>query len=72
MPYEHIVQFHYAENGLSLSRDTANAPLEAFRLLRPWGPACGQLIFNLAHFLAQPEARQLYGKATRSAKAPQH
>jgi len=62
--YEHIVQFRFYGNGLGIFRDSANAVVEVFQVMNPWGQACGRFMFNLAHFLAQPEAKALYGAAT--------
>jgi hypothetical protein len=69
IPYEHIVSFQPYSAGIGVFRDGANAKAEVFAVLEanPSGgnpvsarPVFGWFLFNLAHFLAQPEARTLY------------
>jgi hypothetical protein len=70
IPYEHVVSFRPHSDGIGVFRDTANAKAEVFSVLMPGpdgkpvsaSPAVGWFLFNLAHFLGQPEARALYGK----------
>ena len=69
IPYDHVVSFRAESSGIGLFRDTANAKAEVFTVLEsnPNGgnpingrPVFGWFLFNIAHFLAQPEARALY------------
>jgi len=70
IPYEHVVSFRPHGDGIGLFRDAANAKVEVFTVLLPdcngkpvnAPPMFGWFLFNVAHFLAQPEARALYGK----------
>lgn len=70
--YEHIISFRPHTDGIGLFRDGANAKAEVFTVLEPNSnggepvsarPAFGWFLFNMAHFLAQPEARTLYANA---------
>jgi hypothetical protein len=72
IPYEHVVSFRPESSGIGLFRDSASARAEVFTVLEanPQGgnpvnarPAFGWFLFNMAHFLAQPEARTLYARA---------
>jgi hypothetical protein len=70
IPYERVVSFRPHADGIGLFRDTAGAKAEVFTVLLPdrYGkpvnapPVIGWFLFNVAHFLAQPEARALYAK----------
>jgi hypothetical protein len=64
--YSHIVAFRPEPSGISFFRDTANAKAEVFTVLEanPSGgnpvnarPVFGWFLFNMAHALAQPEAK---------------
>jgi len=59
-------------DGIGIFRDSANARAEVFTVLEanPSGgdpvsarPIFGWFLFNMAHFLAQPEAKTLFAKA---------
>ena len=72
IPYDHVVSFRPHSDGIGIFRDSANAKAEVFTVLEanPEGgnpvsarPIFGWFLFNMAHFLAQPEARALYAKA---------
>jgi len=63
VPYEHIVSFRPFANGIGIFRDGANAKTEVFTIVNAWS-SCGAFLYNLAHFLAQPEARALYAAIT--------
>ena|SRR5438552_18318417 len=72
IPYDHVVSFRPHSDGIGIFRDSANAKAEVFTVLEanPSGgdpvsarPIFGWFLFNMAHFLAQPEARTLYAKA---------
>lgn len=72
IPYEHVISFRAHSDGIGIFRDSANARAEVFRVLErnPNGgdpvnarPMFGWFLFNMAHFLAQPEARTLYANA---------
>ena len=74
IPFEHVLSFRAHTDGLGLFRDTANAKAEVFTVLEPnpnggdpvpARPIFGWFLFNMAHFLAQPEARELYATAKR-------
>jgi hypothetical protein len=70
IPYEHVVSFRPHADGIGLFRDTASAKAEVFTVLLPdcqgkpvnAPPMVGWFLFNMAHFLAQAEARALYAK----------
>jgi hypothetical protein len=71
IPYEHVVSFRALASGIGAFRDSANAKAEVFTVLEanPNGgdpinarPIFGWFLFNVAHFLAQPESRKLYGQ----------
>jgi hypothetical protein len=74
IPYEHVVSFRPHSDGIGIFRDAANAKAEVFSVLEagPDGkpvsarPVFGWFLFNLAHFLAQPEGRALYGTKAHS------
>src|SRR5437588_3165758 len=66
LPYEQIVRRGPFIDSLEMSRDATGTQCEVFTVLNAW-PACGWFLFNLAHFLAQPDARALYGKGSKSA-----
>ena len=72
IPYDHVVSFRPHSDGIGIFRDSANAKAEVFTVLEanPSGgdpvsarPIFGWFLFNMAHFLAQPEARTLYATA---------
>jgi hypothetical protein len=72
IPYDHVVSFRPHADGIGLFRDSVSAKAEVFTVMEanPNGgnpinarPIFGWFIFNLVHFLAQPEARALYDKA---------
>ncbi len=73
IPYEHVVSFRPHADGIAFFRDSANAMAEVFTVLEPGPggqpvnarPAFGWFLFNVAHFLAQPEARELYSGRPR-------
>ena len=67
-----MVSFRPHADGIGPFRDTGNPKAEVFIVVEanPNGgnpisarPIFGWFIFNLVHFLAQPEARSLYSKA---------
>jgi TIR domain len=60
IPYDRIVKLRPYIDGLEISRD-ASTQCEVFSVVNFW-PTCGWLLFNLAHFLAQPRARAVYGE----------
>lgn len=71
LSYEHVVSFRPESAGIGFFRDSANAKAEVFTVLEanPNGgnpvnarPVFGWFLFNVAHFLAQPEARTLYAR----------
>ena len=64
IPYDRIVKLRPYIDGLEISRD-ASTQCEVFSVVNFW-PTCGWLLFNLAHFLAQPGARALYGEGSKS------
>lgn len=70
IPYEKIISFRQYSDGMGLFRDRARAKAEVFAVLEASPgdgnpvsarPMFGWFLFNLAHFLAQPQARVLYG-----------
>ena len=72
IPYYHVVSFRPHSDGIGIFRDSANAKAEVFTVLEanPSGgdpvsarPIFGWFLFNMAHFLAQPEAKTLFAKA---------
>ncbi len=72
IPYDHVVSFRPHSDGIGIFRDSANAKAEVFTVLEanPSGgdpvsarPIFGWFLFNMAHFLAQPEAKTLFAKA---------
>jgi len=72
IPYDHVVSFRAHSDGIGIFRDSASAKAEVFTVLEadPGGgnpvsarPVFGWFLYNIAHFLAQPEARTLYAKA---------
>ena len=74
IPFEHVLSFRAHTDGIGMFRDTANARAEVFSVLEanpnggnplPARPIFGWFLFNMAHFLAQPEARELYARANR-------
>ncbi len=70
IPYEHVISFRPHADGIGFFRDAASAKAEVFTVLLPdcqgkpvnAPPMVGWFLFNMAHFLAQPEARALYAK----------
>jgi hypothetical protein len=58
--YDRILSFRPLTNGIGIFRDTGGKP-EIFTVYNPW-PNSGGFLFNLCHFLAQPEGRALYAK----------
>jgi hypothetical protein len=71
VPYEHVVTFRPESSGIAFFRDSANAKAELLTVLEanPNGgnpvnarPVFAWFLFNVAHFLAQPEARALYSR----------
>ena len=69
VPYGHIVSFKPFADGIGIFRDGANARPEVFTIVNAWS-SCGALLYNLAHFLAQPEARALYAGYKYSRQQP--
>ena len=72
IPYDHVVSFRPHSDGIGIFRDSANAKAEVFTVLEanPSGgdpvsarPIFGWFLFNMAHFLAQPEAKTPFAKA---------
>ena len=68
VPYDNIVSFRSYASGLGIFRDNANSKAELFTVLErnPHGgepinarPLVGWFLYNMAHFLSQPEARTL-------------
>jgi hypothetical protein len=66
IPYEHVVSFRSYASGIGIFRDNASAKAEVFTVLErnPYGgepinarPLVGWLLYNMAHFLAQPNAQ---------------
>lgn len=79
IPYERVVSFRPYSNGIGVFRDSVSAKPELFSVfevgqdgaLVQARPVFGWLIFNLAHFLAQPEARMIYAaKSARKHNVP--
>jgi len=70
IPYERVISFRPHTDGIGFFRDTASAKAEVFTVLLPdcqgkpvnAPPMIGWFLFNIAHFLSQPEARALYAK----------
>lgn len=68
--YEHVVSFRPHADGIGVFRDSASAKPEVFAVLLPDSsgkaaqapPVVGWFLFNVAHFLGQPEAKALYAK----------
>jgi hypothetical protein len=67
IPYDHVVSFRPESAGIGLFRDSANAKAEVFTVLEAnpsagspvkARPVFGWFLFNMAHALAQPEARR--------------
>ncbi len=65
IPYERVTSFRPHSDGIGLFRDTASAKAEVFTVLEPGRdggnpvparPVFGWFLFNMAHFLAQPES----------------
>jgi hypothetical protein len=64
LPYDHVVRFEPYSDGLGIFRDSASAKPEVFTVANPFS-AVGWFLFNLTHFLAQPEAHTLYSAARK-------
>jgi hypothetical protein len=66
LAYNHVLRFEPYIDGLGFFRDSSTAKAEVFKVVPPslHGPA-GWFLFNLAHLLAMPEARSLYGRARK-------
>jgi hypothetical protein len=78
IPYEKVISFRHYSDGIGLFRDRASAKAEVFALLEPnpnggdpvsARPMFGWFLFNLAHFLAQPQARARYATPKRRRSA---
>jgi hypothetical protein len=69
IPYTNVVSFRPHSDGIGIFRDSAQAEVFTVLEANPNGgdpvsarPIFGWFLFNMAHFLAQPEARALYTK----------
>jgi hypothetical protein len=65
IPYEHVLSFRPYPDGIEVFRDNASSKPEVFTVVNA-RPSCGWFLFNLTHFLAQPETRALYGKPRKA------
>jgi hypothetical protein len=70
IPYTNVVSFRPHSDGIGIFRDSAQAEVFTVLEANPSGgnpvnarPVFGWFLFNMAHFLAQPEAKALYARA---------